>query len=187
MEGAPRVELSVASAEDRADVLEAMQRSRTFHHPWITAPTVDEHFDELLERSGDGTFVALLLRLREDGRVAGMFNISQIFRRAFQSAYLGYAGVAGLDGRGYMTEGMGLVLDYAFGDLGLHRLEANIQPGNEASIALVRRCGFVKEGFSEKYLRINGDWRDHERWAIRAELWAAHHAAAPRERAPDRR
>ena len=70
-----------------------------------------------------------------------------------------------------MTEGMGLVLDYAFSELGLHRLEANIQPGNTASIALVRRCGFVREGFSEKYLKIGGEWRDHERWAIRADLW----------------
>ena len=102
--------------------------------------------------------MSLVIRLREDGRLAGIFNISEIFRRAFQSAYLGYGGVAGLEGRGYMTEGMGLVLDYAFGELGLHRLEANIQPGNTASIALVRRCGFVSEGFSEKYLKIAATW-----------------------------
>src|SRR3954470_4848737 len=79
-------------------------------------------------------------------------------RKAFQSGYLGYSGVADLEGQGYMTEGMWLVLDYAFGELGLHRLEANSQPGNTASIALVRRCGFVKEGFSEKYLKIGGEW-----------------------------
>jgi ribosomal-protein-alanine N-acetyltransferase len=73
-----------------------------------------------------------------------------------------------------MTEGLQLVLRRAFTEFGLHRLEANIQPGNSASIALVRRCGFVHEGFSERYLKIGGRWRDHERWAIRADQWRAH-------------
>jgi [ribosomal protein S5]-alanine N-acetyltransferase len=166
-----RVELRTLSAADREDFIDAMARSRAFHHPWLTAPATADEFDTLLERTADESFVALVVRLREDGRIAGYFNISQIFRRAFQSAYLGYGGVAGLEGRGYMTEGMRLVLDHAFGKLALHRIEANIQPGNTASIALVRRCGFVREGFSEKYLKIGGEWRDHERWAIRAELW----------------
>ena len=56
-------------------------------------------------------------------------------------------------------------------DLALHRLEANVQPANAASIALVERCGFVREGFSEKYLKIGGHWRDHARFAIRVEQW----------------
>ena len=70
-----------------------------------------------------------------------------------------------------MTEGMELLLRRAFGDLRLHRIEANVQPGNASSIALVRRCGFVREGFSERYLKVGGRWRDHERWAINAEQW----------------
>ncbi len=64
-----------------------------------------------------------------------------------------------------MTEAADLAVRYAFDTLGLHRVEANIQPGNAPSIALVRRLGFAREGFSPRYLRISGEWRDHERWA----------------------
>jgi len=72
-----------------------------------------------------------------------------------------------------MSEALQLVLRYAFRDLGLHRLEANIQPGNVASVALVQRAGFSLEGYSRRYLKIGGQWRDHERWAIIAEDYKA--------------
>ena len=72
-------------------------------------------------------------------------------------------------GRGYMSEAMRLLVRHAFTTMKLHRLEANIQPGNQASIALVKRCGFEREGYSPRYLKIGGRWRDHERWAIRAD------------------
>jgi ribosomal-protein-alanine N-acetyltransferase len=71
----------------------------------------------------------------------------------------------------YMTEALQLVLRYAFVSLKLHRLEANIQPENVASLALVKRAGFVREGYSRRYLKICGRWRDHERWAILVEDW----------------
>ena len=70
-----------------------------------------------------------------------------------------------------MTEAVSLVLGYAFDNLKLHRIEANVQPHNQPSIAVLRRNGFAKEGFSRRYLKINGRWRDHERWAIIVEDW----------------
>jgi ribosomal-protein-alanine N-acetyltransferase len=72
----------------------------------------------------------------------------------------------GHQAKGLMREGLGLTLRFAFRQLRLHRLEANIQPGNERSIALVKSLGFQQEGFSPRYLKISRQWRDHERWAI---------------------
>ena len=71
------------------------------------------------------------------------------------------------------NRGMQLVLRHAFQTLRLHRVEANIQPGNHASITLARRAGFHREGYSPRYLKIGGRWRDHERWALLAEDWKA--------------
>jgi ribosomal-protein-alanine N-acetyltransferase len=77
-----------------------------------------------------------------------------------------------------MTDGLRRAVAHAFHSLGLHRLEANIQPDNVRSIALARRAGFVQEGYSRRFLYIEGAWRDHERWAIydeRDTLLPAHH------------
>ena len=98
-----------------------------------------------------------------------MINLSHIVRGPLQSVYLGYYGFLPYARSGLMYEGMLLVLRHAFRKLKLHRVEANIQPNNHASIALARKCGFVREGFSRRYLKIAGRWRDHERWALLAE------------------
>ena len=79
---------------------------------------------------------------------------------------MGYAVGAPYARQGYMTEGLRLVLKHAFSKLKLHRVEANIQPENKGSIALVKRVGFQLEGYSPHYLKIAGHWRDHERWAM---------------------
>jgi ribosomal-protein-alanine N-acetyltransferase len=92
-------------------------------------------------------------------------------RGGFQNAYLGYYGFAPHSRQGYMTEGMALALDVAFGILKLHRVEVNIQPTNARSLALARRIGFTHEGFSRRYVKIAGRWRDHERFAMLAEDW----------------
>ena len=109
--------------------------------------------------------------------------MSEIVRSAFQSAYLGYYAFRPHAGQGYMTEGLALVLRHAFGTLGLHRLEANIQPANHPSRALVRGLGFRKEGFSPRYLKIGGRWRGHERWAIVREEWGPPRSRSRRARA----
>jgi ribosomal-protein-alanine N-acetyltransferase len=99
----------------------------------------------------------------------GLFQVTNIVRGPFRSAYLGYFGFAGQTGQGLMSAALRLLLRQVFGPMKLHRLEANIQPDNLASIALVRACGFRQEGYSPRYLKIRGRWRDHERWAILAD------------------
>ena len=164
-----RVGLRVLERSDREEFLALARESRQLHRPWTYPPERADQFDDLFARSRRDDFVCLLGCINETGEIAGVFTISQIVRGAFQSAYLGYYAHARHSRQGLMREAMEQVLDHAFGPLALHRLEANIQPGNQPSIALARGAGFRLEGFSPRYLLIGGRWRDHERWAITAE------------------
>ena len=168
---AGRVYLRTPARSDRAEFVNLMRASRAFHRPWATAPTDDEAFDAYLVDSRRPDFEAMLVCRREDRAILGFFNLSHITRGSLQSAYLGYAVASKFANQGYMREGLELVIREAFATLRLHRIEANIQPGNQASIALARGAGFAREGFSPRYLKIGGRWRDHERWAILAEDW----------------
>ncbi|MEV7194785.1 GNAT family protein [Streptomyces sp. NPDC093510] len=165
----PRVGIRPLTPEDGPEFTARARESRELHRPWLFPPCTDDTFRAyagvLVE---DPARVGLLVYERDSGAVGGFININNIVRGAFRSGALGYGAFAHAAGRGLMGEGLGLVLAYAFGDLGLHRLEANIQPGNEASTGLVRRAGFRYEGFSPDFLFIDGAWRDHERWAITA-------------------
>jgi ribosomal-protein-alanine N-acetyltransferase len=162
-----RVALRVLERGDREEFLALARESRELHRPWTYPPERADQFDDLFARSRREDFVCLLACLTESDReIAGVFTISQIVRGAFQSAYLGYYANARHAGRGLMGEAIEQLLDHAFGALALHRLEANIQPGNQPSIALARGAGFRLEGFSPRYLLIGGQWRDHERYAI---------------------
>lgn len=167
----PAVALRPPEPEDREAFIAAMVESAELHRPWVTPPVTAPEFDAWLTRAGRADFDANLAIRPEDGEIVGYFNISQIIRGPLLSAFLGYGGVARWSGAGYMTAALRLVLERTFTDLALHRIEANVQPGNARSIALVERCGFVREGFSERYLKIGGHWRDHVRFAIRAEQW----------------
>jgi ribosomal-protein-alanine N-acetyltransferase len=172
-EGA-RVGLRVLERSDREAFLGLARESRELHRPWTYPPERSDQFDDLFARSRRDDFACLVSVLTADERdITGVFTISQIVRGAFQSAYLGYYAHQRHANQGLMREAMEQVLDHAFGPLALHRLEANIQPGNQPSIALARGAGFRLEGFSPRYLLIGGQWRDHERYAITADERAA--------------
>jgi ribosomal-protein-alanine N-acetyltransferase len=162
--------LEVPSLKRRDEFLAAVERSRKLHRPWAYPPATREAFDAFIHRLKEKTRLGYWV-CTEQGDLAGAINIGEIVRGNFCSAYLGYYAFAPHDRRGYMKQGLRAVFSDVFTWHKLHRLEANIQPGNIASRELVRNLGFRLEGFSPRYLKIGGRWRDHERWAITAEEW----------------
>ncbi|MCM3879903.1 MAG: GNAT family N-acetyltransferase [Vicinamibacterales bacterium] len=145
----------------------AVRRSRRLHGSWVAPPASPASFRAALVRWRQPTHAAFFIW--NGSELVGVVNISEIVRGIFRSAYLGYYAFEPLAGRGLMREGLSQVIDHAFDEMKLHRLEANIQPKNRRSVALVRSLGFRREGFSRRYLKIAGRWRDHERWAVLAE------------------
>ena len=164
--GAARVVIRVPAANDRDEFLALMRNSEQLHRPWIFPPLNAAAYDEYLRRVARDDHSGFLVCHRTDRHILGVINLNNIVRGAFLSASLGYYAGAPFAGSGYMHEGLLLVAQHAFEVLRLHRIEANIQPANERSKALVRACGFRLEGLSPAYLYIDGGWRDHERWTL---------------------
>ncbi len=172
----PSVTLRPPTAADRDAFVAAALRSRDLHAGWVHPPTTAADFDAWLERNASDTQRTLLACAATPGDpgalgIAAVFTFSQIFRRGFQNAYLGFYAFAPFAGTGTTRAGLRAALDYAFGPLALHRVEANVQPENVRSCRLVTRVGFREEGYSPRYLFIDGAWRDHVRYALTAEDW----------------
>ncbi|MGV9315818.1 GNAT family N-acetyltransferase [Streptomyces sp. NPDC003691] len=168
----PRVALRPFTPADGDEFTAAARASAALHRPWLFPPGTAAEYARYTARFGEesGRAGFLVCGLADGGRIAGFITVNNIVGGAFRSGALGYGAFAHAAGRGLMGEALGLVLGYAFGPaMDLHRLEANVQPGNAASLALVERAGFRREGYSPRFLFIDGDWRDHERWAITAE------------------
>ena len=161
-----RVAVRRVRQEDAERFVELARMSSGLHRPWVNLPLSVEEFAGYLARFDEVSAVGMLICLREGGELAGTVNVNGIVRGSYQRGVLGYAAFLPHAGRGYLTEGVGLAVRYAFEQLELHRVEADIQPGNAASIGLVQRLGFRREGFSPGFIKIDGVWRDHERWAL---------------------
>ncbi|WP_221358227.1 GNAT family N-acetyltransferase [Streptomyces beigongshangae] len=196
----PRVGVRPFTRGDGPEFTARARESKALHQPWLFPPRTPTAYASYAGRLIDDPTKAGFLVCEKDGgadaevsgekagevsggkagerdgeksdggRIAGFININNIVGGAFLCGALGYGAFAHAAGRGLLREGLDLVVRYAFGPLGLHRLEINVQPGNAASIALARRCGFRLEGFSPAFLFIDGAWRDHERWAVTADM-----------------
>ncbi len=164
----PRIRLETPALSHSTEFLAAVAASRDLHDPWASPPDSPAAFLAYLDKLSGPRDIGYLVRT-EDGDLAGVINLNEIVRGVFKSAYLGYYGLEPHTRRGYMSAGLYSVVRRAFRNHRLHRLEANIQPENQASLHLVRGLGFRREGLSRRYLKIGGMWRDHERWAILAE------------------
>jgi ribosomal-protein-alanine N-acetyltransferase len=154
-----------------AEFVAAVRRSSALLQGWVSPPRTRAAYRSYLRRTATDLHQTYFVVLRSSDEIVGVITLSEIVRGLFQSAYLGCYAFMPHAGRGYMREGLRLTLDRAFGALGLHRVEANIQPQNKPSLKLFRRAGFRREGYSPRYLKIHGRWRDHERWALLAEEW----------------
>ena len=177
----PQVYLRRPRPSDARAIVAAVVASRRLHRQWVQAPSTAARFRAYVKRFAGprsrqvtaATHVGLIACRRVDDAPVGVFNFSEIVRGAFQSTYLGYYALEPHAGQGYMSGGLALAVALAFRTLRLHRIEVNVQPANTRSIALVRSAGFTREGFSRRYVKIAGRWRDHERWALLVEDWRA--------------
>lgn len=182
MTGEPRVRLRPLTAADEPEFLELVAASADLHRPWMSLPSTPETSQAYAARYAGPDEESLLVCLRETRAIAGLININSIIRGRFQNGSPAYAAFAPAAGHGYMSEGLRLTVRYAFEELRLHRLSAQIQPGNRASLRLVERAGFRKEGYSPELMFIDGAWRDHECWALTnamAGITAAPHPTLP--------
>jgi ribosomal-protein-alanine N-acetyltransferase len=173
------VDLRAPSSRFESEFLAASRRSRRLHGSFARPPSNPRQFRAFLRRMRSAEHAGHLVVERKTGTLVGVVNLNDIVRGSFQSADLGYYAFSPFAGQGYMTAGLSAVLRRAFGELSLHRVEANIQPDNRDSIRLARRLGFQKEGLSPRYLKVGGRWRDHERWALLAEQWRPSRVSAP--------
>lgn len=171
------VEVFQPGIEHGAAFLAAVQRSESVLDRWVSPPDTPEKYADYLRRYSADTHYSYLAKTT-DGNLVGCINLNEIVRGALQSAYLGYYAFHPNQGKGLMKEALNAVVSLAFETHELHRLEANIQPGNVRSIGLIKSLGFRLEGYSPRYLKVDGAWRDHERYAITSEEWAAGATAA---------
>ncbi|RLL69078.1 N-acetyltransferase [Streptomyces sp. Z26] len=169
---AMRVYIRPPRPEDERAYSEAVVRSADHLGPWN--PVEPDGLPELVLRQGTALRSFMIFDHEDDGLV-GRVNVANIVRGRFRNASLGYDSYVPYAGTGRMTEGLRLIVDRCFAagpdGLGLHRLEINVQPENERSLAMAKRLGFRHEGYSPRMLHLNGDWRDHERFALTAEEW----------------
>lgn len=141
------------------------------HRGFVSVAATSGEYRDYLRRARRKNQESFFVVAADSGELVGVVNVNEIVRYSLKSARLGYYAFTPHVGKGLMREGLELVIARAFRALGLHRLEANVQPANRRSIALVRGLGFKREGLARRYLKIGGRWQDHERWSILKEEW----------------
>jgi [ribosomal protein S5]-alanine N-acetyltransferase len=165
-----RIVIRRLALSDRRNFINLVRLSEDFLRPWVDLPSTPAKFDIYIKRFDGKTAEAMLICTREYGEIVGAVSINDIVRGPYQRGILGYNAFSSSAGQGYVREGLRLIFRYAFMDLGLHRLEADIQPGNDRSLRLARKLGLRREGYSPDFINIQGAWKDHERWAITSDM-----------------
>lgn len=155
-----------------------LDRNRRYHGPWEPTRSVS-YFTATQQRRivrrarrGRRNILLFLFDRQDSRKIIGSVTFSNIVRGAFHSCYLGYRIDESYEGRGMMREALTVSIRYMFGIEGLHRLEANVMPGNVRSVRLLQRLGFRNEGRAQRYLNIQGRWEDHDHYVMLAEEWS---------------
>lgn len=161
-----RVSLRALAATDAKEFLTLTRNSRCLHHPWIHPPLTQADFNTYLKKLNQKNHESFVVCVKTTGAIAGVINLNNIARSYMLSASLGYYAGLPFAGAGYMQEGLQLVIQQAFHQLRLHKLEAYAQATNFNSLRLLKRNGFVRKALAPSFLFIDGAWRDHERWIL---------------------
>ncbi|SHG82012.1 ribosomal protein S5-alanine N-acetyltransferase [Ferrimonas marina] len=164
-----RLRLEIGQAQHAARMRDYLERNREHLAPW--EPLRPQGFDSLagcqarLEQATlafeQGRALRWVVLTPDRQRLIGVCNFDNLIRGPFQACHLGYALDQQCQGKGLMSEALQAALAYAFEQQGLNRVMANYLPENQRSAALLRRLGFEREGYARRYLKINGQWRDH--------------------------
>jgi len=170
------VRLERPSVRRERDYLEAAHRSRELHRGFVTAAATPWEYRDYLRRTRRDDQESYFVIAAESRELAGVVNVKDIVRGPQPSGRLGYYAFVPHAGNGLMHEGLVHVINLVFLELGLKTLDANIQPANRRSLALVAGLGFQRDAETRGYLKIGGRWRDHERWSLRAVDWRATHS-----------
>ena len=166
--------LRLPAVSDYGAWVSERSESRAFLRPWEPTWSADDLTRAAFKRrvrrvqrdAAEQSGFAFLIFRRDDETLLGGVTLSNIRRGVAQSASLGYWMSVRHAGRGYMRRAVDLTLDFAFGELRLHRVEAACIPGNERSLGLLEKAGFTREGYARRYLNIDGRWQDHLLFAI---------------------
>mgnify|MGYP006161382255 CR=1 FL=1 len=166
-----KVHLRRPTKADEGEFIEMARVSKDYHFPWVYPASDSRSYRGYIDRLSSGLTIGFLVVRNSDRKLVGVVNINDILMGGYCSGSLGYYGNVRMAGIGYMREGLSLAVKQAFLKHHFHRLEANVQPENFRSLRLIDTLGFQKEGFSPKFLNINGVWKDHERFALLKEEW----------------
>jgi len=183
----PRIEterliLRVPSPDDAFEMVAFVSDNREHFAPWEPLRP-DDYFtvgywhtalENVVKQAIEGRALTFVLCSRENvpGMIVGQCTFSEIVRGPFQAAYLGCGLARNAVGQGLMTEALQAAVRYCFSELNLHRIMANYMPANVRSAALLRRLGFVQEGYARDYLYLAGRWQDHVLTSLTNENWS---------------
>lgn len=158
--------LSIPIIDNMPKFLSKVKNSNHLHSPWVFPPSTESEYIHYINRIQQNNQKGFFIKLISSDEIVGVINLNEIVQGGFQNAYLGFYAFSGYENKGLMSEGLKLLLTHTFENLQLHRVEANIQPANSKSISFIKHHHFRHEGFSPNYLKINGEWKDHERFAF---------------------